>query len=139
MPGGWLLARMGDRVLRPVGPELTLKMLDALSIGSDDAVLELPPGLQEPPSMRRGSLAVGSRSRGSSSKERQVIPVEESAVPPIRSGRFRLASSINRHRPRIELSSSGRSVLERSHALPVSGESAVPPAHPGLARHSKRP
>lgn len=45
MPGHWLLARMGKRVLRPGGIELTAAMLDGLDISSDDAVVELAPGL----------------------------------------------------------------------------------------------
>lgn len=45
MPGPWLLARMGKRVLRPGGLELTHRMLDELAIGSEDAVVELAPGL----------------------------------------------------------------------------------------------
>lgn len=45
MPGHWLLARMGKRVLRPGGLELTRKMLGALAIGPEDRVVELPPGL----------------------------------------------------------------------------------------------
>lgn len=45
MPGHWLLARMGKRVLRPGGIELTRRMLDALDIRSDDHVVELAPGL----------------------------------------------------------------------------------------------
>lgn len=45
MPGHWLLARMGKRVLRPGGLELTNKMLDGLAIGSADRVVELAPGL----------------------------------------------------------------------------------------------
>src|SRR5690606_36332926 len=45
MPGHWLLARMGKRVLRPGGLELTRRMLDALAIRSDDEIVELAPGL----------------------------------------------------------------------------------------------
>lgn len=45
MPGHWLLARMGKRVLRPGGQELTTRMLDALSIGPSDRVVEFAPGL----------------------------------------------------------------------------------------------
>jgi len=45
MPGHWLLARLGKRVLRPGGIELTRQMLDALAITSDDDVVELAPGL----------------------------------------------------------------------------------------------
>jgi len=45
MQGHWLLARMGKRVLRPGGLELTRKMLDALAIGPSDRVVEFAPGL----------------------------------------------------------------------------------------------
>ncbi len=45
MPGHWLLARMGKRVLRPGGLELTRRMLEALAIRSSDDVVELAPGL----------------------------------------------------------------------------------------------
>ena len=45
MPGHWLLARMGKRVLRPGGIELTQQMLDALDIGGGDEVVEFAPGL----------------------------------------------------------------------------------------------
>lgn len=45
MPGHWLLARMGKRVLRPGGRELTQRMLTALDIQSTDSVGELAPGL----------------------------------------------------------------------------------------------
>lgn len=45
MPGHWVLARMGKRVLRPGGLELTGRMLDALGIDGLDRVVELAPGL----------------------------------------------------------------------------------------------
>ncbi len=45
MPGHWLLAQLGKRVLRPGGLELTRQMLDALNIQSSDAVVEFAPGL----------------------------------------------------------------------------------------------
>ena len=45
MPGHWLLARMGKRVLRPGGIELTRQMLDALDVGGSDEVVEFAPGL----------------------------------------------------------------------------------------------
>lgn len=45
MPGHWLLARMGKRVLRPGGRELTMQLLGALNIGPADHVVELAPGL----------------------------------------------------------------------------------------------
>lgn len=43
--GHWILARMGKRVLRPGGKELTLQMLGALGISAQDDVLEIAPGL----------------------------------------------------------------------------------------------
>ena len=45
MPGHWLLAQMGKRVLRPGGIELTRQMLAALDIGPEDDVVEFAPGL----------------------------------------------------------------------------------------------
>ncbi|WP_431961547.1 class I SAM-dependent methyltransferase [Actinacidiphila sp. bgisy160] len=45
MPGHWMLGRLGKRVLRPGGLELTRWMLDALAVGPDDKVVELAAGL----------------------------------------------------------------------------------------------
>ena len=45
MPGHWALARIGKRVLRPGGIELTRRMLAALEIGPEDHVVEFAPGL----------------------------------------------------------------------------------------------
>ncbi|MCG8406192.1 MAG: class I SAM-dependent methyltransferase [Phycisphaerales bacterium] len=45
MPGHWLLARLGKKVLRPGGMELTRKLIDALGIGAADDVIEFAPGL----------------------------------------------------------------------------------------------
>ena len=45
MQGHWLLAKMGKRVLRPGGLELTRRMLEALAVGKDDDVVEFAPGL----------------------------------------------------------------------------------------------
>ena len=45
MPGHWVLAKLGKRVLRPGGIELTRKMLAALNIGAEDDVIEFAPGL----------------------------------------------------------------------------------------------
>lgn len=43
--GHWLLAKMGKRVLRPGGKELTLKLIDNMNIGPLDDVVEFAPGL----------------------------------------------------------------------------------------------
>lgn len=45
MPGHWVLARLGKRVLRPGGLELTRRMLKRLAIGSSDEVIEFAPGM----------------------------------------------------------------------------------------------
>ncbi len=44
-PGHWILARIGKRVLRPGGIELTQKLVSGLKITKDDKVLEYAPGL----------------------------------------------------------------------------------------------
>lgn len=43
--GHWLLAKMGKKVLRPGGKELTLQLMEALSIGAADDVVEFAPGI----------------------------------------------------------------------------------------------
>ena len=45
MPGHWVLARLGKRVLRPGGMGLTRRMLDALGIQRTDDVVEFAPGM----------------------------------------------------------------------------------------------
>lgn len=45
MPGHWLLARLGKRVLRPGGLNLTRRMLEALAIQPSDVVVEFAPGM----------------------------------------------------------------------------------------------
>lgn len=45
MPGHWVLARLGKRVLRPGGMPLTRHLLNALRISSADDVVEFAPGL----------------------------------------------------------------------------------------------
>ena len=47
MPGHWLLAKMGKRVLRPGGRELTERLLTQLQIAPTDDVVEFAPGLGE--------------------------------------------------------------------------------------------
>ncbi|PID84773.1 MAG: SAM-dependent methyltransferase [Chloroflexi bacterium] len=45
MPGHWLLAQLGKKVLRPGGMELTNQMLAALNVQPVDNVVEFAPGL----------------------------------------------------------------------------------------------
>jgi hypothetical protein len=43
--GYWLLAKMGKRIQRPGGLELTRSLLDELNIETSDRVVEFAPGL----------------------------------------------------------------------------------------------
>lgn len=43
--GHWLLSKMGKRVLRPGGKELTLKLLSSLDFSAEDDVVEFAPGI----------------------------------------------------------------------------------------------
>lgn len=43
--GHWLLAKMGKKVLRPGGKELTLQLMGKMSIGPKDDVVEFAPGM----------------------------------------------------------------------------------------------
>jgi len=44
-PGHWILAKMGKKVLRPGGKELTLKLISHLDISQNDKIAEFAPGL----------------------------------------------------------------------------------------------
>jgi hypothetical protein len=44
VPGHWLLARLGKRVLRPGGLELTRKLLGQWAISQNDRVIDFAPG-----------------------------------------------------------------------------------------------
>tara|TARA_B100000809_G_scaffold262125_1_gene312403 strand:+ start:1012 stop:1788 length:777 start_codon:yes stop_codon:yes gene_type:complete len=43
--GHWILAKMGKKVLRPGGKELTLKLINNLEINANDDIVEFAPGL----------------------------------------------------------------------------------------------
>ena len=43
--GHWILAKMGKKVLRPGGKELTFRLIHDLDINADDDVVEFAPGL----------------------------------------------------------------------------------------------
>jgi ubiquinone/menaquinone biosynthesis C-methylase UbiE len=45
MPGHWVLARLGKRVLRPGGMELTRRMLKMIKVRCGDDVVEFAPGM----------------------------------------------------------------------------------------------
>jgi len=44
-PGHWILAKMGKKVLRPGGKELTEKLVENLKIDANDDLIEFAPGL----------------------------------------------------------------------------------------------
>ncbi|MCO5234908.1 MAG: class I SAM-dependent methyltransferase [Chitinophagaceae bacterium] len=56
--GHWLLAKMGKKVLRPGGKELTAKLIDGLQIAGTDDIVEFAPGLGF-----TASLALGNNPR----------------------------------------------------------------------------
>lgn len=58
-PGHWILARLGKKVLRPGGLELTRRMLGSLEIDGSDDVVEFAPGLG---ATARLTLGLGPRS-----------------------------------------------------------------------------
>lgn len=43
--GHWLLSKMGKRVLRPGGKELTLRLIENMHFSSEDDVMEFAPGI----------------------------------------------------------------------------------------------
>ncbi len=43
--GHWILAKMGKRVLRPGGKELTMKLFEGVSISPEDNIVEFAPGI----------------------------------------------------------------------------------------------
>lgn len=43
--GHWILAKMGKKVLRPGGKELTLKLVEGLKISEKDSIVEFAPGM----------------------------------------------------------------------------------------------
>ncbi len=79
MPGHWLMARMGKRVLRPGGLELTREMLDALAITSHDPVVELAPGLG---TTMRMVLEKGPASYVAVERDEAAVRAVRRAIPP---------------------------------------------------------
>lgn len=77
MPGHWLLARLGKRVLRPGGLELTEQMLAALDIGAADDVVEFAPGLGI---TARRTLARGPASYTAVERDEQAAAVVRRAL-----------------------------------------------------------
>ena len=44
MQGHWVLARLGKRILRPGGMEMTRKMIEKINVSTEDEVEEFAPG-----------------------------------------------------------------------------------------------
>ena len=61
MPGHWLLARLGKRVLRPGGRQLTCQMIETLNICRTDAVSNLLPDSVIPPASRSSEILPATR------------------------------------------------------------------------------
>jgi SAM-dependent methyltransferase len=62
MPAHWLLARLGKKVMRPGGSDLSDVMLSGLAIGPDDDVVDLAPALGD--TVRRVEAAGPASFRG---------------------------------------------------------------------------
>lgn len=77
MPAHWLMARLGKRVLRPGGIEMTRWLLDELHIGQDDNIVELAPGLGR---TARELLARRPRSYVGVEREPEALALAERAV-----------------------------------------------------------
>lgn len=77
MPAHWLMARLGKRVLRPGGAEMTRWILDQLRIGPTDDVIELAPGLGH---TARRILAHGPRTYVGVEREPEAIAQTERAL-----------------------------------------------------------
>jgi SAM-dependent methyltransferase len=108
MQGHWLLARAGKRVLRPGGLALTRRMIDALSISSEDRVVEFAPGM--------GVTA------------RMVLrrnPVQYWGVERDRAAAARLKSLFPREAARIVATQAERSGLPNACASVVYGEAML--------------
>lgn len=77
MPGHWLLARLGKRVLRPGGRRLTCQMIEALNIGPSDAVIEFAPGLGETARLALGrkpaSYTAVERDKGAAAMVQKIL------------------------------------------------------------------
>lgn len=82
MPGHWLLARLGKRVLRPGGLELTRKMLAGLRPGPSDHVVEFAPGLGVTARMVLASLPASytavERDESAAAQVRRWLPANHS-------------------------------------------------------------
>lgn len=108
MPGHWILARLGKRVLRPGGRQLTARMLAALDVRPSDRVVEFAPGM--------GATARLTLERGPAS----YIGVERD-----KDAAVRLRSFVDGPGRRIQQGSAEESGLPAESATAVYGEAML--------------
>ncbi len=108
MPGHWALARIGKRVLRPGGLEMTREMLSALKICGSDHVIEFAPGLGITAQMTL-----------------QMKPASYTAVERDEIAARRVANLLTGPDQRCMVGSAERSGLDSSSATVVYGEALL--------------
>lgn len=106
--GHWILAKMGKRVLRPGGKELTLKLIERLSINAQDEVVEFAPGIGF-----TASLALKNNPRSYTGVEK-----DQNAA-------YNLKKSINSESRRIVIGDAAHSNLEDACCDKVYGEAML--------------
>ncbi len=106
--GHWLLAKMGKKVLRPGGKELTLQMINELHIGSEDDLIEFAPGI--------GFTAAIALSK--QPKSYTGIELDETAA-------HRLRQTINGEKRQIIIGNAACAPLESATAHKVYGEAML--------------
>lgn len=89
MPGHWLLASLGKKVLRPGGIELTHDMIGQLRLGPRDDIVEFAPGMG---ATARKLLAAGPRSYTGVDRDASVVERLSAALAE-QGARFHAASA----------------------------------------------
>ena len=80
MPAHWLLARLGKKVMRPGGSRLSDAMLEGLSIGAGDDVVDLAPALGD--TVRRVQAVNPASFRGVERTQREAERAQRLGVQP---------------------------------------------------------
>lgn len=100
MPAHWMLGRLGKKVMRPGGLQLSLRMIDALDIQPDDDVVDFWPGLGVTTQrmLARGphSYLAVERGAAEAARVRQVMREGDEClvVPAHRTGRLDASASV---------------------------------------------
>lgn len=106
--GHWILAKMGKRVLRPGGKELTLKMINHLNIKQTDDIVEFAPGIGY-----TASLTI------------QKQPKTYTGVELNEEAAHNLRKTINGKSRKIIIGNAADSTLEENYADKVYGEAML--------------